>query len=131
MANARGRTRLERTFAKALWGRGLRYLTDAGYKARYGRSLPGHPDLIFPRKRVVIFVDGCFWHGCLQCGGIPQHSGELWRRKIENNVERDSRVVTELRAGGWAVIRVPGHDLKTKALMEQTAGTIADQIREY
>lgn len=60
MAHARGRTRLERALAVELWRRGLRYLTTDGHKARYRVRLAGQPDLIFPRKRVVVFVDGCF-----------------------------------------------------------------------
>ena len=120
MAHNRGRTRPERALASGLWRRGLRYLTNDGYRAVSGKRLIGKPDLIFPRKRVVIFVDGCFWHGCPDCGKSPEQSGQFWINKIAANRERDQRVTDTLRTEGWTVLRIPEHDIRTKAGLVQT-----------
>ncbi len=63
MSHNRGRTGPERALASELWRRGLRYLTYEGYKSISGKRLVGKPDLVFSRERIVVFVDGCFWHG--------------------------------------------------------------------
>ena len=52
-------------------------------------GVPGNPDLAFPRSNLVIFVDGCFWHGCPKCGHIPHTNSSFWQAKIERNRERD------------------------------------------
>lgn len=65
----------------------------------------GHPDFTFPRKRVVIFVDGCFWHGHPQKCRIPSSNRDYWIRKIERNVARDKLVTKTLREKGWIVVR--------------------------
>jgi len=129
MAHNRGRTRPERALASALWKRGLRYLTDEGYRARYGHHLPGHPDLVFVGHRVVVFVDGCFWHGCSECGSPPSQSGDFWRRKIEANVERDQQVTTRLESEGWTVVRVPEHSVRTKRRLQETADRLSGTMR--
>ncbi len=127
----RGRTQVERLFASALWRRGLRYLTPDGYRGRYGVRLKGSPDLIFPRRRVVAFVDGCFWHGCPDCHGIPTQSGQFWRQKIETNVKRDRVVTTELEQDGWKVIRVPEHNLRSRADVEAAAEILEWCVRTW
>lgn len=131
MASNRGRTRPERAFARALWNRGLRYLTTEGYKALFGRQLVGSPDLIFTRKRVLLFVDGCFWHGCPECRRIPDGYDPNWVGKVARTVERDGRISAQLREDGWNVIRVPEHDVSTKARLAETADKIASDLRGY
>ena len=96
MAHNRGRTGPERTLASALWRQGVRYFTHEGYKSVKGTRLPGNPDMVLPGKRMVIFVDGCFWHGCPQCGKHEGLTEESWVNKIAGNVERDGRVTAEL-----------------------------------
>jgi DNA mismatch endonuclease (patch repair protein) len=128
MAHNRGRTKPELAFASALWRRGLRYLTARGYRAVSGSRLPGEPDLIFPRKRVVVFVDGCFWHGCLACGGFPT-GREFWDAKIQRTQERDRRYAAELEAAGWRVVRVWEHDVRTRSRREATADALAEELR--
>ena len=123
----RGRTRPERELAGALWRKGFRYLTPAGYKARFGKRLVGQPDVIFLGTHVALFMDGCFWHGCECRGGIPTQSGEFWQRKIAGNVERDKKVTARLEADGWKVLRVPEHELQTA----QSVNTVADVIAAY
>ena len=125
MAHNRGRTKPELALARALWSAGARYLTHPGYRKRFGRGLPGSPDLIFPSYRTAIFVDGCFWHGCPECSRVPSQSGEFWARKIAANQDRDRRVTQALQRDGWRVIRVPEHHLRSKASISSAARDLA------
>ena len=125
MAHNRGRTRPERALASGLWRRGLRYLTHDGYRSVSGEKLIGKPDLVFPRKRVVIFVDGCFWHGCPSCGKAPEQSGEFWAEKIATNRRRDERVTATLENEDWTVLRIPEHDLRTKPALAETVERVS------
>lgn len=68
--------------------------------------LPGRPDFAWPRLKVTVFVDGCFWHGCPRCYQAPKHNAAFWREKVEGNRRRDRRVRWLLRAGGWTVLRI-------------------------
>ncbi len=72
------------------------------------RSYPlfGKPDLAFPRKRVAVFVDGCFWHGHPRKCRVPKANRSYWLRKISRNVARDRLVTRTLRGKGWKVIRI-------------------------
>ena len=78
-----------------------------------GAGLPGNPDFVFPKRRVVVFVDGCFWHGCRRCDRTPSSNVDYWTAKIERNRRRDRRVAAELRRGGWKVVRVWEHELRS------------------
>lgn len=68
------------------------------------------PDIVFSRRRVAVFVDGCFWHGCPQHVSWPSSNREFWRNKIETNRVRDAKQDTALKAAGWTVIRVWEHE---------------------
>lgn len=94
----------EIAFRRALWAVGLRYRVRA--------RLPGTPDLAFPKWRLTIFVDGCFWHACPRHYGEPKSNVEFWRTKISANRERDRRVNRELRRLGWRVVRIWEHELR-------------------
>lgn len=80
-----------------------------GYRFRLHRKdLPGKPDLVFPRLRSVIFVQGCFWHlhqGCRE-GRIPRSRREYWEPKLKRNVERDLAALAQLEASGWRVLTI-------------------------
>src|SRR5205085_8055871 len=76
--------------------------------------LPGRPDFVFPKQRLVLFVDGCFWHGCPKHSRHVSKSGTFWMQKIQNNRTRDRRVKRQLSAGGWRVLRVWEHELARK-----------------
>lgn len=89
---------------RALWHRGLRY--------RLKSRLPGKPDIVFPKARVAVFIDGCFWHGCTLHKSIPQHNREFWEKKIKANADRDLRVTRELTSKGWIVKRYWEHQVK-------------------
>nr|VFK30859.1 MAG: T/G mismatch-specific endonuclease [Candidatus Kentron sp. MB]VFK75266.1 MAG: T/G mismatch-specific endonuclease [Candidatus Kentron sp. MB] len=98
MSHVRGRdTKLELLLRKGLWARGARY--------RLHVKLPGKPDPVFPGKRLAVFVDGCFWHGC------PIH-GEIWEKKLHDNVSRDRRTDARLVEMGWRVLRIWAHEIK-------------------
>jgi DNA mismatch endonuclease, patch repair protein len=75
------------------------------------KDLPGKPDFVFDNEKVAIFVDGCFWHGCI-CKRLSATNVEFWKNKIENNMARDKRVSRLLRKQGWKVIRIREHELK-------------------
>ncbi len=78
-----------------------------------GQGLPGTPDFIFPRKKIAVFIDGCFWHGCLKCKRnlSPQSNKRYWEKKISTNMARDKKRNLELKKSGWTVARVWEHDL--------------------
>src|SRR5437660_8546608 len=107
MSQIRSRdTRPELHLRRLLWTRGLR-----GY--RLHKKLPGKPDIVFSRAKVVIFVDGCFWHGCPKCGDgrAPVSNTSYWSAKRRMNQERDKRRTRELRSMGWTVIRLWEHEV--------------------
>jgi DNA mismatch endonuclease (patch repair protein) len=70
------------------------------------RLLRVKPDFVFRTERVVVFVDGCFWHGCPRCYQKPKQNAKFWREKIGGNQARDRRVTRQLRALGWSVCRI-------------------------
>jgi len=81
---------------------------------RRQRPLPGRPDFVFPARRLAVFVDGCFWHGCPRHGTMPKGNRSFWRAKIARNRERDREVGAELRRLGWKVLRVWEHELTVR-----------------
>lgn len=85
-----------------------------GWRRNY--PLMGKPDFVFPKNRVAVFVDGCFWHGCPKHCRMPSSNKNYWKEKIEANIQRDKRTVRELRAKGWRLMRLWEHDLKTTNL---------------
>jgi DNA mismatch endonuclease (patch repair protein) len=76
-------------------------------------GLPGNPDFVFVRERIALFVDGCFWHGCPQCGHIPKTNSPFWQAKIQRNTERDQRNIQKLRESDFRVARIWEHELKS------------------
>lgn len=74
--------------------------------------LPGRPDFAFPKLKLAVFVDGCFWHGCPTHGTLPRNNRGFWRQKITRNRARDRAVTRELRRRGWRVVRIWEHELR-------------------
>ena len=93
-------TKPEDIVRKYLFSKGLRYRKNDN---RY----PGKPDLVFPKYKTVIFVNGCFWH-MHDCGRFvwPKSNIEYWQQKIKRNVERDAENYQNLIDAGWRVIKV-------------------------
>lgn len=81
-----------------------------GWRRNY--PLPGKPDFVFPKRKIVVFVDGCFWHGCPLHGTIPKTNQAFWDKKLTRNIERDKEVNKILSEKGWRVIRFWQHELK-------------------
>lgn len=75
------------------------------------KSLAGSPDFAFSMKRLALFVDGCFWHGCPTCYRRPASSQDYWDSKVRRNMERDERNNSDLRAQEWTVLRIWEHEL--------------------
>src|ERR1700674_2838658 len=84
---------------------------------RRGSAMMGRPDFVFPKKRVAVFVDGCFWHGCPKCSVRIQTNPSYWSEKLNGNKRRDRLVATQLRRKGWHVIRIWEHALKEPAII--------------
>jgi DNA mismatch endonuclease (patch repair protein) len=67
-------------------------------------------DIVFTRKRVAVFVDGCFWHACAEHGTLPQRNAEFWAAKLRRNVERDTDTDRRLADAGWTIVRIWEHE---------------------
>lgn len=86
-----------------------KYLFANGFRFRKNdKRYPGTPDIVLPKYRAMIFVNGCFWHGHEGCRYfvVPQTNTEFWMKKIKVNIERDERQYTQLKEMGWRVIVV-------------------------
>jgi DNA mismatch endonuclease (patch repair protein) len=77
--------------------------------------------MVFPKARVAVFVDGCFWHGCPDHGVEPRVNSEYWSSKIARNVARDEETTAALRAAGWSVVRVWEHEDPPSAAVQVQA----------
>jgi len=100
-------TRPEIKLRKILWSEGIR-----GYRIHH--NLPGKPDIVFTKKKIAIFIDGCFWHKCPVCFHEPETRKEFWMKKIQSNVDRDNKINEKLQADGWTVLRFWEHDVRKK-----------------
>jgi DNA mismatch endonuclease, patch repair protein len=94
-----GNRTTEIALGKLLWASGFR-----GYRKHW--HVIGKPDFAWPRRKIAIFVDGCFWHGCTKCSSLPTSNVKFWKNKIETNRRRDRRVTRILRGQGWRVLRI-------------------------
>ena len=95
-----------------------KYLFSKGFRYRKNvKTLPGCPDIVLPKYKTVIFVNGCFWHKH-DCPRFvwPSTNEEYWRSKIMGNVERDKRNLAELQQLGWTVLTVWECELKKKVI---------------
>ena len=84
---------------------------------RRNQLVDGNPDFLFRRKRVAVFVDGCFWHGCQICYRRPAANRLYWDAKVSRNKARDRHVNRTLRKKGWCVVRVWEHELKSSTAL--------------
>ncbi|MCX6639242.1 MAG: very short patch repair endonuclease [bacterium] len=93
---------------------GFRYRLHVEY-------LPGKPDLVFPRHRKVIFVNGCFWHrhNCKSGQSLPERNRSFWVNKLNNNLERDKLNYSDLERNGWTVLVVWGCETKNLSFLSQ------------
>jgi DNA mismatch endonuclease, patch repair protein len=119
-ANRRCDTNPELELRSALHRRGHRFRKD--HPVRLPERVV-RPDVVFTRLRTVVFVDGCFWHGCPRHGTMPRRNRWYWSPKIRRNRRRDVEVTKMLRRSGWRVIRVWEHTTADVA-----AGRVAAQL---
>ena len=117
-------TKPEELVRKYLFSKGFRYRKNV-------RKLPGTPDLVLPKYRTVIFVNGCFWHGHEGCKYFvwPQNNAEFWRQKIETNIFRDQRKEAQLRDMGWNVLIVWECELRPPK-RQATLERLESQLRQ-
>lgn len=106
-ANRRVDTKPEIRLRSSLHHYGLRFRKDYPIRLSNGRTV--HPDIVFTKQKIAIFVDGCFWHSCPEHGTVPKSNEEYWVPKLLQNVERDRKTDKGLRALGWRVIRIWEH----------------------
>jgi DNA mismatch endonuclease (patch repair protein) len=123
MSNIKGRdTQPERLLRRALHGLGYRYrLNDT--------SLPGRPDLVFPSRRKIIFVHGCFWHrhNCRLGRPAPSTRKDFWAKKLERNQARDKEVRRALKKLGWNILTVWECQLKELSHVMKRVSAFLDQ----
>ncbi len=106
-----------------------KYLFSKGFRYRLNdKNLPGKPDIVLPKYKTVIFVNGCFWHGHKNCKyfKLPLTRTEWWKEKIEKNIENDSIKQAQLRNMGYKVLIIWECEIKNKEFYN----TIIDDIKE-
>ena len=116
-------TKPEEMVRKYLFSQGLRYRKN-------DKRLPGKPDIVLPKYRTVVFVNGCFWHMHEGCKYFvwPRNNRDFWKQKIEGNVQRDRRKKTELESMGWNVITIWECQLKA-GMRQETLNRLCNEIK--
>lgn len=99
-------TKPELAVRSLLHARGLRYRCDLRLEIGE-RSV--RPDIVFTKRKVAVFIDGCFWHSCPDHGNPPQNNTDYWIPKLQRNRERDIESTAALEAAGWLVVRAWEH----------------------
>ena len=108
-----------------------KYLFSEGFRFRKNdKRYPGHPDIVLPKYKTVVFVNGCFWHGHEGCKyyTIPKTNTDFWVAKVQRNQARDRSDIEKLSQMGWNVITIWECQLE-KASMELTLGKLIEDIR--
>jgi DNA mismatch endonuclease (patch repair protein) len=117
-----GNRSTERRLRLALVRRGI-----SGWQM-HPRLVTGQPDFWFPKRRVAVFVDGCFWHGCPRCLRLPKANRKYWRSKIDGNKKRARGVARLLKASGIRTLRVWEHRLRTEMGRKEVVDEIFRRI---
>ena len=110
-----------------------KYLFSQGFRYRKNdKRLPGTPDIVLPKYRTVIFVNGCFWHGHQGCRYfvVPKTNTDFWMNKIDTNRIRDQKKISELEAMGWKVIVIWECELKP-GKQDDTLGKIVKMLEAF
>ena len=123
MSHIRGKdTSIERMVRSFLFAKGLRFRKN-------DKRYPGHPDVVLPKYRTIIFVNGCFWHRCPHCApSTPKRNTEFWEAKFRRNVERDTQALADLADMGWTAITIWECELK-KTRIDETMQRVIETIR--
>jgi len=124
MQSNRGKdTTLELRVRRALHARGLRYQLQRAVPGARRRTI----DIAFPRQRVAVFVDGCFWHGCPQHHTVAKTNPEFWAAKMERNRDRDRDTDAILHDAGWTVARFWEHHT-TEEIVNSVLGLLTSSV---
>jgi len=117
-------TKPELLVRKAIFSYGLRFRKN-------DKRYPGCPDVVLPKYKAIIFINGCFWHGHTKCSGskLPKNNAEYWENKIARNIQRDKNNCELLRGLGWNVIIIWECELKP-SLFENRICQLIKQIRD-
>ena len=124
MRSIKGRdTKAELLVRRFLFRKGFRYRTN-------DRRLPGSPDIVLPKYKSVVFVNGCFWHGHEECPlfVLPKTNADFWADKIEKNRTRDARDISTLISEGWRVFVVWECELKNREKREAALEGLVNEI---
>lgn len=115
-------TKPEQLVRQALWHQGFRYRLHV-------KDLPGKPDIVLPKYKAAIFINGCFWHGHEGCRDfvVPKSNTAFWLEKIGKNKERDARDGSALASAGWKVITIWECELK-KPVIEATLDSLVQSL---
>ena len=119
LSNRRVDTKPERQLRSHLHQKGLRFRKDF---LIYADGISVRADVVFPARKVAVFVDGCFWHQCPQHASMPKRNNTFWAPKLRRNVERDREVNGALAQEGWIVIRCWEHEDPSDVLPRVVAG---------
>ena len=111
-----------------------KFLFGNGYRFRINKKeLPGKPDIVLPKYKTVIFVNGCFWHGHTNCekASLPKSNSEFWENKISKNVVRDNRNCRELKKLGWRVVVIWQCEIGSKVRLEKTFKKLLKRLNPF
>ncbi|MEW6585733.1 MAG: DNA mismatch endonuclease Vsr [Nitrospirota bacterium] len=127
MARVKGRDTKPELLVRAI-------VHSLGYRFRlYRHDLPGNPDITLPKHRKVIFVHGCFWHGHKRCPRATRPSTNIafWRKKLDSNIARDKRNISQLRKGGWRVLVVWQCQTRKPEILKKTLSKFLNEEGEH
>ena len=125
MSRIKGKdTKPEEIVRKFLFSQGFRYRKNVS-------KLPGKPDIVLPKYKTCIFVNGCFWHMHKDCKYFvwPKNNAEFWKRKIEGNVARDIRTHEDLKRLGWRIIVIWECELR-RNIREETLNALLENLQK-
>jgi len=108
------------------------YLFKEGLRFRKNdKTLPGKPDIVLPKYQIIIFINGCFWHGHSKCtkSNLPTSNAVFWKAKIGNNIKRDMLINKQLREAGWKVIIIWECNLKNRVIFMKSMSKLIKQIK--
>lgn len=120
MSKVKGKdTKLELRVRKKVFGKGFRY--------RISNTLPGKPDLVFTSKKLVLFINGCFWHqhSCAKAA-LPDDNKSFWEKKLNGNKTRDLLNIKRLEEGGWKVVTFWECEIKSEEELDKAVNKLSD-----
>jgi len=125
MSKIRGQnTKPEELIRKFLFSKGFRYRI-------HDKRYPGTPDIVLPKYHTIIFVNGCFWHGHVNCKAakLPKTNLQTWKKKILDNISRDEKNIAKLKNEGWKVIIIWQCEIKSKNNREKRLELLINEIK--